>query len=266
MALTAICAKINAPIFSIKHPEAFQIAATLPMPQPSTLVGALAYCLGIHEGIGLKAYEEVREAVIAARAKLIGEAAVVTPVILRRFRILDKGFERKGKGEVAAFERACKALQQGDLDAFRRSIETELTDALYREYLSFAALKCVWILKRSFDSKLLYLLQRLGDTESLVTVAEAWPADCESSRSETIITEYPFAAAPNLVDQIKGNYTTLRMCDEKREPRIFYIPCKKEIRSTPEGSKYFTYMPTKVDVKLKIPQEFFIVDGECIAR
>ena len=60
MALTAICARIFSPIFSIKNPEAFQIGITLPVPQPSTLVGALAYCIGVHREIGLKALNIAR--------------------------------------------------------------------------------------------------------------------------------------------------------------------------------------------------------------
>ncbi|MEM2673819.1 MAG: type I-A CRISPR-associated protein Cas5a, partial [Candidatus Bathyarchaeia archaeon] len=141
MALTAVCAKVITPIFSIKHPETFQIATSLPIPQPSSLVGALAYCLGVQQEIGLKAQEIVKENVIVARAKLVGETATVNPVILRRFRILDKGIEEKD------FEKACNAFHAGDFDTYRKILEKKLTDALYREYLSLATLKCVWVLK-----------------------------------------------------------------------------------------------------------------------
>ena len=262
MALTAICAKINAPIFSIKHPEAFQIGAALPIPQPSTLVGALAYCLGVYKGTGTKSLEEVRKAVVIARAKLLKGCTVVTPVILRRFRVLDKGLEAKTKGEVAAFEKACSALQAGDFYSFKRTIEMELMDALYREYLSHASVKCIWVLRESYESKLLYLLQRLGDTESLATVIEAWSTDCREAEADQIDTEYPFTLAPEVLERIRGDYTTLKMCDESRKLKMYYIPCKKEISSTPSGIKYFTYTTTKVEIRLKRPQRFFMVDDE----
>ena len=264
MALAAICAKINAPIFSIKHPEAFQIGATLPVPQPSALVGALAYCLGVGKGIGVKALEEARRNVVAARAKLAKGCTVVTPVILRRFRVLDKGLEAKTKGEVPAFERACNALSSGDFYSFKRTIEVELTDALYREYLSHASIKCVWVLREPYDSKLLYLLQRLGDTESLVTVLEAWSADCRSIEVDQTDTEYPFALTPDVLEHVRGDYTTSKMCDEHRRLKMYYIPCKKEISSTPSGVKYFTYTSTKIEVKLKRPQKVLEIDGEKI--
>jgi len=266
VALTAICAKINAPIFSIKHPEAFQIGAALPVPQPSALVGALAYCLGVSEGIGVKALEEARRNVVAARAKLAKGCTVVTPVILRRFRVLDKGLEAKAKGEVPAFERACNALSSGDFYGFKRTIEVELTDALYREYLSHALIKCIWVLNRPYDSKLLYLLQRLGDTESLVTVLEAWSTDCQLIKADQTDTEYPFALTPDVLEHVHGDYTTSKMCDENRKLKMYYIPCKKEISSTPSGIKYFTYASAKVEVKLRRPQEIFEIDGENIIR
>jgi len=259
VALTAICAKINAPIFSIKHPETFQIAASLPIPQPSSLVGALAYCFGVQQGIGLRAQEVIKETIVAARAKLIGETTTISPIILKRFRVLDKGVEEKD------FEKACSALRVGDFDTFRKILEKDLIDALYREYLSPATLKCIWILKNPIESKILYLLQRLGDTESLVNVAEAWSANCKTLDMDEISTDYPFTLQhPNIIDIIQGAYTTLKMCDEKRELKLFYIPCKREIRSTTDGIKYFAYISTKVNVKLKKSQKAFSVEEDYI--
>lgn len=258
MALTAICAKINTPIFSIKHPEAFQIAASLPIPQPSSLVGALAYCLGTQQRIGLRAQEVIKEAIVAARAKLIGETTTVNPIILRRFRVLDKGIEGKD------LEKACSALHIGDFDTFRKILEKELTDALYREYLSPATLKCIWILKIPIESKILYLLQRLGDTESLVSISEAWSADCKILDADEASTDYPFVLHPHMIDVVQGAYTALKMCDERRELKLFYVPCKREIRSTPSGIKFFIYRSTKVNVRLKKPHKVFSVEEDYI--
>ncbi|MEM2613860.1 MAG: type I-A CRISPR-associated protein Cas5a [Nitrososphaerota archaeon] len=258
VALTAICAKIITPIFSLKHPEAFQIAASLPIPQPSSLVGALAYCIGTEQRMGLRVQEIIKDIAVVARGKLVGETAVVNPVILRRFRILDKGIE---EGD---FEEACEALRLGDFNVFRNTLEKRLTDALYREYLSPAKLKCTWILRTALESKILYLLQRLGDTESLVSVTEAWSADCKMMSINELSTDYPFTLDGNMIDNIQGNYTVLKMCDEKRDLKLFYVPCKKEVRSTPTGVKYFVYTPTRIDLKLKKPCTVFIVDGDFI--
>jgi len=259
VALTAVCAKINVPIFSIKQPETFQIATSVPTPQPSTLVGALAYCLGVQRGIGLKAQEIARGTVVAARAKLVSEATSINPVILRRFRVLDKGLEDKD------LERGYYALRAGDFDAFRKIMEG-LTDALYREYLFRSTLKCAWILKAHLESKMLYLLQRLGDTESLVNVVEAWSTDCRPLLVDNVSTDYPFAVTPDLIDAIRGSYTTVKMCDEARELKLFYVPCKREVKSTPTGVKYFVYAPAKVDVRLKEAREVFAVGEEYVVR
>lgn len=261
MALAAVCAKLKSPIFSIKRPETFQIAASLPVPQPSTLVGALAYCVGVHQGIGLEAQELVKRLVVAARAKLMsGAVATVNPIILRRFRILDKGLED------GTFGKACEALSRGDFDAFRRVLERELVDALYREHLSYAILKCVWVLKSSLESKLLYLLQRLGDTESLVTVTEAWSAECKTLYGDATSTEYPFAISPELVREISGSYTVLKMCNEERKLETFCVPCRKEVGVARDGAKYFIYVPSRVDVKFKGAGELLLVDDEPIVR
>lgn len=263
MVLTALCAKINTPIFSIKHPETFQIAASLPVPQPSTLVGALAYCFGVQQEVGLEAQKIVKKNVVIARAKLISDVVAINPIILRRFRILDMGFESKEKKEKP-FEKALNILQEGDFDTFRRMIEQTLTDALYREYLSSATLKCVWILRNPIESKISYLLQRLGDTESLVNVAEAWSSECKVERLDKTSTSYYFTVLQDVISGVYGNYTVTRMCDEERKLRLYYLPCKKEIKTTANGLKYFVYTPSKVDVKLKELQEVYFVDGECI--
>jgi CRISPR-associated protein Cas5 subtype I-A len=264
VALTAICAKINTPIFSIKHPETFQIAASLPIPQPSTLIGALAYCFGVQQGIGLEAQKVIKENVVIARARLISDAITVNPIILRRFRILDKGFESKEKEEEKPFEKALSILQEGDFDTFRKMIEQTLTDAFYREYLSPATLKCVWILRSPIESKILYLLQRLGDTESLVNVTEVWSAECKTERLDKTSTSYYFTVLQDIIGAVHGNYTIMRMCNEGRELKLYYVPCRKEIRNTPSGLKYFVYTPAKIDIEMRKAQEVYFIDEECI--
>jgi CRISPR-associated protein Cas5 subtype I-A len=264
LVLTAVCAKISTLIFSIKHPEAFQIAASLPIPQPSTLIGALTYCLGSQQEIGLKAQEIVKRNVIIARARLLSDITIVNPIILKRFRILDKGFEKKEKGEEEPFKKALNVYQEGNVDTFRKIIEKDLTDALYREYLSPSTLKCIWILRSPIESKILYLLQRLGDTESLVNVTEVWNTECKVEHVSELTTSYYFTLPQDVIIMVDGNYTITKMCNEERKLRLYYIPCKKEIRSTSNGLKYFVYIPTKVKVKIKKPQEVYFVDEECI--
>lgn len=264
MALTAICAKIKTPIFSIKHPETYQISAALPIPQPSALIGALAYCLGVEKGSGTKILKKVREAVILARAKMIEGVTTVNPILLRRFRILDRGLERDKKGGTPLFLRAYNALSLGDVETFRKIIEGKLTDALYREYLSNVLIKCIWVLKKTFDSSILYFLQRLGDTESLITVIDAWTAKCCAIKLDSLSTGYPFVLDFNILKEIYGSYITLKMCDEERKLKMYCIPCKRDIFETSIGTRYFAYSPTEAHIKLRSPQTVFIIDEEKI--
>ena len=268
MALTAICARISLPAFSIKHPEAFQIAASLPIPQPSTLAGALAYCLGTWEKTGCGvAKNRVERALLAARARLSSKVTVSTPIVLRRFRVLDKGLESKGKREEPAFKRAYKALDLKDFTGFRKTIEGELIDALYREYLAMASLNCVWVIREPLNHEILYLLQRLGDSESLVTVTEAWACECKEVSLERPATKYPLSLDPNTVKDVKGNYMAVRMHDEKRDKlKIYYLPCNKEVSTTADGVKYFTYTPTEIEVELERPTRFFEVEDGIVAE
>ncbi|RJX15610.1 type I-A CRISPR-associated protein Cas5 [Candidatus Bathyarchaeota archaeon] len=269
MTLTAICAKVSLPAFSVKHPEAFQVSASLPIPQPSTLAGALTYCLGTWEKIGLKAKTKTENLLLVARAKLLGKVTVPTPIMLRRFRVLDKGLEKgKTKGlKERPFEKACKALSQNDFMVFRKIVEGELTDAFYREYLTTTSLNCVWIAKEPLNYEILYLLQRLGDTESLVTVTEAWSCECREVSLENPSTEYPLSLDPNILKALEGSYMTVKMHDEKRSKlKIYYLPCSKEVSTTADGVKYFTYTPTKIEIKLEKPTKFFEVEGKIVAE
>ena len=258
MALTAIITKILAPAISIKHPEAFQVAATLPIPQPSTLVGALGYCMGTFYGTGLTAGEEAKKITEVARSKALTEVIVTSSVTLKRFRVLDKGFE---KGE---YSEAYEVLHQGNLSEFKRMIESGLTDALYREYISQTVLKCVWIAKKPIDPRVLRILQRLGDTESLVTVLESWSANCFSEEVTDISTDYPFTVSENNRVEVHGDHVLVKMKDEAEVSKMFYIPCRREIAIAKDGSKYLAYKPRKVDLKFSKPVKIFNVEEENI--
>jgi len=251
VALTAICSVISSPLFSLKHPETFQIAAVLPVPQPSTLVGALAYCIGVEKGIGLNALNVARENIVLARAKLISDVSIISPVILRRFRVLDKGFERKQSKEVAAYNRAIDALLSRNISEYRRIVEQILSDAMYREYLTQVRFQCIWVIRDNIDHRIAYYIQRLGDTESLVTVNEVWQEDCIMEKVDTLSTEYPFTLDPNLINRFTGSYIITKMCDESRSIKTYIIPCKRDVLTTKDGVKVFSYTPSKVDINLK---------------
>lgn len=267
MVLTAIYAKINSPIFSLKQPEGFQVATSLPLPQPSALVGSLAYCLALEQGAGLDIIGKVREMVVAARATLETPVATVSPVVLRRFRVLDKGFETKERGELPPYERVISLVKEGRLSEARRILEVELTDALYREYLSSATFKCLWILHERVRPEILYYIQRLGDTESLCTVEEVWDADCKEDTLFEAKTRYPITVNVSRVRYVRyGSFLLLRMCDEKRELKNYIVPCERRLESTAKGIKFVAYTPSHIKVKFATPTKCYNVDGDIVVR
>jgi len=248
--LRAALARIRLPIFSVKHPEAFQIMSCLPIPQPSTLIGALAYCIGVSQDIGTKALDNIKESLerlheaggVAARAKLTG-TALFSPIILRRFRIAD---------EIRKRMQLYDLLSRGDYIGGKHFLETVLMDAFYREYTMSHEIICVWILSEELmiNEHILRLLQRLGDTESLVAVLDAWIEDIEIFDEQRVKTPFPFPLGGARI--LRGDFSIVKMCDEGRLPEQFIIPVRREIRRTATG-KIMILEPTEVEAEFPRP-------------
>lgn len=259
----AIRAKLISPVFSLKQPEAFQIATSLPVPQPATLVGALAYSIAIRLGIGsVEALELAKGITLVARSSLDESYAVVSPVLLRRFRVLDKGFESKEKGERPPIERMTDAAKSGDLDTVKKIIEQELSDALYREYVSPVKLTCTWVLREQLDYDLLRLIQRIGDTESLCTAREVWSASCTKVELSEVKTRYPLPV--ERMRAVSGSYLIRKMNDERGELRGYIIPCETKVYRTEKGAKFTAYSPSLVTASFEDPVKCYEVEGEII--
>lgn len=262
--VNVIFALTRLPVFSIKYPEAFQVMQGMPVPQPSTLIGSLAYCLGVSRNMGLKAYSQVlkwvREGkILAARARLLSPQdrvllpLTISAVILRRFRIVDKGFETKKKGEKKPVERLANALKNDNTLEVRKILEVELVDAFYREYVMGHEILCCWVLSEDLDVdyRWLNLIQRLGDSESLCSMLKVWQEECEVRESSDVEVNFPAPATG--IEKIEyGNFMLVRICDEARELEPFIVPCemKTEVKA---GRRYPVLLPTKVKIKYVQP-------------
>ncbi len=251
-----IFAKIRLPIFSIKYPESFQIMSSMPVPQPSSLIGALAYCIGVSTGVGTRAYSSVIEMVsrgeiLAARARPLEERAgtplTLSPVVLRRFRIVDKAHETKKKGETKPIERLSSALARGDTAEAKRLLEVNLTDAFYREYAMGYDILCAWIVRGdAVRPEVLRLIQRLGDTESLCSVLDVWSESVEVFEDRVVETPFP-APAVEEARVLEGSFMYAKMCDEMRVLRPFIIPCTFRMERR-RGMRYPTVRPSRVKI------------------
>ena len=220
----------------------------------------MAYCLGVARGWGTAALERVREWVregklLAARASLARDQPplAVSPIVLRRFRVVDKAHEAKGKGEAKPIERLSDSARSGDFLGAKRMVEVELTDAFYREYVMGYELLCAWALDEALDVDpvCLYLAQRLGDTESLCTVLEVRAEEAEVGEEEAVRTSFP-TPMEKLAEPVKGSYTVARMCDEERQLRPYVLPCELAMEKV-EGGFITLVRPSEVEVRYEEP-------------
>jgi len=265
--VTITFARLRLPTFSIKQPEAFQVMASLPLPQPSTLIGALAYSLGVYEGIGTPARDRVARWVsegklLAARAKLAGKGYsmpfTVSPIVLRRFRIVDKAHERKKKGERSLIEELRLSIEQGAYPVVKHLIEVKGVDALYRDYVVGVDMLCLWAFRgMEVSNRLFHLIQRLGDTESLVSVTEVWSNRYSLREGKSADTEFPTPV--DIVEGAHGDYILMRMCNERREIEPYIVPCKMSVHKAGRG-KALTLTPSTVSLALK--ESHYLVDTE----
>jgi len=253
-----ILANVKLPIFSIKSPEAFQVMSALPIPQPSSLIGMLAYCLGVVTGEGTKALKRVVDwvqngKVLAARSALLGSLPLsLSSTVLRRFRIVDKAHEKKTK-LPKPIDRISEALIKQDLSSVKKIFEIELTDAFYREYVMGHELLCAWVLSDDVDieAKWLMLANRIGDTESLCTVTKVDEAEGDVYEDTNVKTKFPIVFE-NVTSFKSKFHVTLKMCDEARNLRIFIIPCELKMKEI-NGKVASLIFPSEIEAKYNTP-------------
>jgi len=251
-----ILSNVRFPIFSIKAPEAFQVGQALPFPQPSALIGALAYCIAIKNKVGSKdAIEKAKKIALAARAGGIPEKQflIPSPIILWRFRILDRAMElpKKGKG-LPMWSEIKNAIEANNYVTAKRIIEIRTKDALYREYVFTTNILAVWVLStHDIEGKDLYAVQRFGDTESLCTITSCMDLEVEIKYKDLIVTIFPSPVNCNGIKAsiFSGEAILLKMCDESRQIKWFYVPVKHYVVKLPRGGRVGVFQPTLIKLK-----------------
>lgn len=252
-----VAARIRLPFFSVANPEAFQVMLSIPLPQPATLVGALAYALGLYHDRGVRAYEELLSLtnegrLLAARARIhepAGRGAVLTPssIVLRRFRVADKAHESKKKGERKPVEVLREAAATGDFATVKRIVEVTLTDAFYREYVMGVELLAVWVFSRAeIEERVFWLINRLGDTESLCTVVDVQSSDCQMVKKKEVETPFP-APLTQRSRVVSGVFTLAKLSDERRQLRPFAIPVSATVEARGK-LRYRVFRPASVRI------------------
>jgi len=266
-------ARLRLSTFSVKHPEAFQVRVALPIPQPSTLVGLLACCLGMAKGVGMKAGGIIGEwvdsaKILAARATPVEDSPplVFSTMVLRRFRIEDKAHESKEKGTPKPIDVLRNALLNGEFELVKTMLEKKLTDAFYREYVMGHELRCVWAISDDLELRpeWLMLAHRLGDTESLCSVLDVEEVAAEIVEEDVVETSFP--AHLEGCRLVEGSYMIVKMCDEAffhhREggPRRFIVPCRVRVERV-RGGAVSVITPSKVRVEYEEPVKVIRIEG-----
>ncbi len=258
--------KVRPQLFSIRRPLSYQVADALLLPQPSSLVGALASCLA---KLGFKAAgmgDEHIKSLIDETLRGLERVAVkptspivASPVVLSRLRVLEKTSDE---------------IEQGG----------RLSDAMVREYVhgSFT----LYFVFRNHDlalkaEKALFLLERIGDTESLVAVESI--NLCRLSKIGEK-ADVDTSTRADWVNGIEGDFVAARMCvegfarevvrvgrgklgtasrylDELREKYecMFYLPLKIE-----RVKDRVFFVPT--NLRLEVKPGFKIVEAEAEDR
>lgn len=169
----AVIAKIRFPFFSIRHIESYQVAVSYPVVFPSTLVGAFGYALSLlGKCRGDECIKQYSKYIYKAREFASDDiVAVKSPMILKRFRILEppkEGSNKSEGGKKYKFPRNFKEISKS-------------MDAMVREYIFTLERSYVFIVKNDIDTvkKAVKLIDRLGDSESLVSVVDVREEELE---------------------------------------------------------------------------------------
>lgn len=268
--LTSFLVKMKPTFYSIRHSESFQVAKSLIIPQPTTLIGALAYTYAITNNVGrLEALNTITANTVIARAKLLSPA-VVESVILRRLRILDKGMEREKKGGAeTGYSKLLRLLGKSAFPEFIKTLTT-LTDAMYREYIHAHEVLALYILKSHINVKP-ELITRIGDTESLCTIIDVQEVNVRTLKVREVTTSYPFPLTDDIKD-IKGSYIIVKMCSERGidwntglcRLCYFVIPAHLEFKKVRKGYRISVYRPSYVTVKFSEDKDVFEVNKEYV--
>ncbi|MEM4863337.1 MAG: type I-A CRISPR-associated protein Cas5a [Candidatus Nezhaarchaeales archaeon] len=211
IAQKVIVARFRVAFFSIRHELAYQVAYSYPLPPPSTLLGAFAKALGYSINCKTRCPEEARKHVSKIRAGVSDDQKLLkSPIVLVRVRkVLENRRLPSNVNELPKFK-----------------------DAMLRDYVFAFKSLCILVIPKSEDSldtikSTLFLIDRMGDSESLVTVeslkiVEAKPCD---SRAVNVVVKSRLAKG--------GSFIVEKATDESGYRDDFAFPVTR-IPGTPE--------------------------------
>ncbi len=204
MSTDVLLVRVRPPLYSVRHVETYQTASSYPLLPPSTIMGAVGLALASMNNCrgsvceGRPYLELAREYVGKARDVAVGPL-VKSTVVLRRSRgVLEERRLPRSLEEIRGF-----------------------SDAMVREYV-FLGEKVLLVVPRRHSRKLekaLWLLERLGDTESLVSVRDVAMVEAEEC-------EAPVNVVVRASVVRGGRFVAVRMHDEEGKEDLFALPLR----------------------------------------
>ena len=195
--MRALVLSIRVPFFSIKLPEAYQVAASYDYLMPSTLFGALCASLCVLNGWK---EEECKEKLKGTKVRELYPKRVVLaskfPVILRRVR------------GVLEERRLPSSLDEA----------TGFFDAMVREYVFTLDERKAIVLTSRLDEvkEAAWLISRAGDSESLLSVTSVEEVELEECGGGEI----------TVMSKMGSGGVTVRGFDEEGVKSDFLVPAR----------------------------------------
>lgn len=222
MSVKVLIAEFKPSMYSTRYKPSYQVQVSYPLPTPSTVIGSIGRALAyMGKCSGTFCIDDARKLVKKARAYVSPDVVILkSSIVLTRLR--------------GAVEERRLPLSQDEIPKFR--------DAMLREYVYVSDTIKVLIIPRTEDQvdvveQALYLIDRLGDSESLVAlksvkVVNARPS---SSRKVNVIVK---------ADKVKlGNCLIMKGVDEQGNGVDLAFPITRDPSKVEE-----LYTPSWIEV------------------
>lgn len=199
--LTAVEVVAKGPFFSVQRPLSYQVGDSLILPQPSTLVSALVFCLSRAQLITAQGFgddylrnlvEFIGKGLVRTTIKPL-TPLISTPILLSRLRTLEwtpNEIEDKISGDK------------------------KLTNAMIREYV-FGAYSIYFLFTDNEIAeksiKFLPLISRVGDTESLTSITRIERATFIGKEKSGSIDTY---TPSSWLEGVSENFVISKLCEE----------------------------------------------------
>ncbi|MBS7612292.1 type I-A CRISPR-associated protein Cas5 [Candidatus Bathyarchaeota archaeon] len=233
--LTTIEVAVRESVFSVQRPLSYQVGDSLILPQPSTLVNTLVFCLSRAQSITAQDFGDkyLRNLIESAGKGLVRVTIkpltplISTPILLSRLRTLEWTVD-KIEDKISGNEK--------------------LTNAMIREYV-FGAYSIYFLFTddeiAEKSTKSLSLINRVGDTESLISITRVERTTLIGREKSGLIDTY---TPSSWLERASGNFVISKFCKENYA----------KYRLEKVGGKPADVARKRLELFLKFSEDFYL--------